>query len=252
MDLEIKDKITIVTGGASGIGKATALILADEGCDVVIVDLNLEKAQYVAEEIQSRGRSSIALELDVSSSDEVKKACAKILDKYRRVDFLCNIAGHGNFGAVEDITDETWNRMLAVHVTGAFNFIREIVPVMKKRKQGKIVNMASMYGMCGETLWSCYSAAKAGMMGFTKALAKELAPFNINVNAVAPGKVGTELALNDPSAPYEEAVKRIPLGKFARPEEIGYLFAFLCSDKTAGSITGQVIAPNGGQAIVGI
>lgn len=252
MDLGIKDKIAIITGGASGMGKATALVLADEGCKVAIVDLNLKKAQHVTEEIQSKGRSSIALEVDVASSDGVKKACARILDTYARVDFLCNIAGHGNFGAVEDIEDETWNRMLAVHLTGAFNFIREIVPVMKKRRQGKIVNMTSMYGMCGETLWSCYSGAKAGLIGFTKALAKELAPFNINVNAIAPGKVATELALNDPSAPYEEAVKRIPLRRFARPEEIGYLFAFLCSDKTAGSITGQVISPNGGQAIVGI
>jgi len=252
MDLEIKGKVALVTGGASGIGRATSLVLAEEGCNVAIVDLNFEKAQNVAKEIQLKGCSSIALKADVSLSNEVKKVCAQILDKFKNVDFLCNIAGYGSFANVEEITDEAWNKMLAVHLTGAFNFVREIVPGMKKRKQGKIVNMASVYGMCGEALWSCYSSAKAALIGFTKALARELAPFNINVNAVAPGKVATELALKDPSAPYEEAVKRIPLQRFAKPEEIGYLIAFLCSDKTAGSITGQVISPNGGQYIVGI
>lgn len=252
MDLEIKDKIAIVTGGASGIGKATALVLADEGCDVAIVDLSAEKAQRVVDEIKSKERSSIALEADIASSKEVKKACEKILDKYGSVDFLCSIAGHANFGPVEYITDNTWNRMLSVHLTGTFNFIREIVPVMKKRKQGKIVNMASDYGMRAEALWSAYCSAKAGVMGFTKALARELAPFNINVNAIAPGKVATEMALKDPSSPYEETVKSIPLRRYASPEEIGYLFAFLCSDKTAGFITGQIISPNGGRTIVGI
>lgn len=252
MDLKLKDKIAIVTGAGSGMGKETALVLADEGCDVAVVDLNLDRVKQTAEAIEAKGRRSLALQVDVADSENVKQACSQAIATFGKVELLCNIAGHGAFSEIEQCDNATWDRMMAVHMSGAFYFIRELVPGMKERRYGKIANMASMYGMVGEPLWSCYSAAKAGIIGFTKALAKELAPFNITVNAVAPGKVATELALNDPSAPYEEAVKKIPLGQFVPPDEIACLFAYLCSDRTSGTMTGQVISHNGGQAIVGI
>jgi 3-oxoacyl-[acyl-carrier protein] reductase len=249
--MELKERIALVTGGASGMGKATCLTLAQRGCNIALIDLNLEEANRVSQQIKKMGREALVFKTDVANSKDVKKVVGEIENRLKKIDILVNNAGHGHSAFLEEITDDEWNRMIGVHLGGTFNFCRFVVPLMKREKGGKIINIASTFGMCGESQWTHYSAAKAGIIGFTKALAKELAPFKINVNAIAPGSIKTPLQDGVPAETLARLKEAIPWKRFGSPEEVASLIAFLCSGE-AEYITGQVISINGGSHIVGI
>lgn len=245
-------KVALVTGAASGIGKATATVFAQRGCNVAVNDVNREGAIAVAGDLAKLGVRSIPVIADVSNSAAVKEIVATTLKELGRIDILFNNAGYDETCPAEQLSDEQWNRMLAVHMGGCFYCCREVIPAMKKLRKGKIVNISSISAMVawGEEN-AHYCAAKAGIIGFTKALAKELAPWKICVNAIAPGSTMTPIQDKVPREVIEARMKANPMERFAEPEEIAYLAAFLASEE-ADFITGQVISINGGAVIVGI
>jgi 3-oxoacyl-[acyl-carrier protein] reductase len=229
-----------------------AHVFAGRGCDIVIGDLSEHGAQQVAAEVTGLGVRALPLVADVADSGAVNGMVAKALDELGRIDILVNNAGYDEECPTDEMSDEMWSRMIAVHLNGCFYCSRAVIPAMKERGKGKIVNISSISAMVawGEKN-AHYCAAKAGIMGFTKALAKELAPWKISVNAIAPGSTMTPIQDRVPRELIEARRKANPMGRFAQPEEIAYLAAFLASDE-GDYITGQVISINGGAVIVGI
>lgn len=254
--IDLRGKVALITGSSSGIGRATARVLAGQGATVVLNAIEDPRSpgalEEAVEEIKALGGRALGYLADVADPAQVREMAEKAIAEMGKVDILVNNAGHpGQPSEIEKMPLEEWQRMLSVHLTGAFNCCHALVGQMKKLGWGRIINISSIWGMCGEPQYVHYSAAKAGLMGFTKALAKELAPYNITVNAVAPGATKTPLQdLIDPAV-LESLRQTIPLRRFAQPEEMGYLIAFLCSDE-GGYVTGQVISSNGGSHIVGI
>ena len=246
-------RVGLVTGAGSGFGRAISLEMAREGADVVLNDINAEAAAAVAREVLKLGRTPMTVVADVASTEAVEAMVGMAVERFGRVDLLVNNAGHGEPGDVpiEAMNDERWERMLGVHLGGTMRVTRGIVPVMKKQGRGRIVNISSIAGMVGEASFSHYCAAKAGILGFTKAMARELSPWKINVNAVAPGVCGTAYTANFGPGKVPEIIGAIPWGRMGEAQEIAWLVIFLLSDR-ADFITGQVISPNGGEVIVGI
>lgn len=247
--MTLQGKNSIVTGAGSGIGRAIALEMARQGANVACADLNLNSAETVAQEVIDEGRRALVIEVDVASFPAVAAAVRKIYDEFRQIDILVNNAGFGQYLAFWEITEEFWDRMIAVHLKGNFNCTRAVIEGMIAQKSGRIINISSVAGLTGTPTHSHYSAAKAGIIGFTKALAKEVAPFGITVNAVAPGMVDTPLIRKEMPEELKQAVlERMPVGRMGTPEEIAYAVAFLAAD-AASFITGQVVSPNGGYVI---
>ncbi len=185
--MRLKDKVSVVTGAARGIGEAIALTFAKEGSHVAVLDLIADQASRVAEKVQAMGRKSLAIGMDISKSPEVNRAIQQVLDKFGRVDILVNNAGICQAKAIEQITEEEWDRLFAVNMKGVFLCSKAVMGIMKRQKYGKIINLGSIAGKIGGLLAGAhYSATKAGVMCFTKSLARELAPFGVNVNAIAP------------------------------------------------------------------
>jgi 3-oxoacyl-[acyl-carrier protein] reductase len=249
--MKLSGKIALVTGANSGIGKAVALYLAEEGADVVInYIVDPFEAEEVVKEVESFGRRAIAVEADVSSSEEVKGMFAKVINEFSTLDILVNNAGIGNLMPAVDMKDDVWNKMLGVHLYGTMNCTREALKVMLKKKSGKIINIASICGTTGCMGASHYSAAKGGIIGYTHAVAREVISQGINVNAIAPGYIDTPLlakgGLNDEM--IKLLLTQIPIGRLGKPREIASLVAYLATDE-ANFMVGQVISPNGGQVI---
>jgi len=249
---QLNNKVVLVTGAGSGLGKAIAELLAHRGAVVAIVDVVESAAKSAAEEVTRQGGKAAPFICDVANTQQVNQAVEQVIAVFGGIDLLVNNAGIGdNSTPVDEMNDDQWERMINVHLSGTFRMTRAAVPSMKKRGGGRIVNISSQSGMVGEPDYCHYCAAKAGILGLTKALAKELAPFKIAVNAVAPGVIETPYFKN-----YSEeqmAAKRalVPWGRLGRPEDVAELTAFLLSD-AAEYITGQVVSPNGGKTIVGI
>lgn len=245
-------KIALITGAASGIGRATAQVLAERGCDVAICDIDLSGALLAAQQISEIGIRTLAVRVDVSDSNDVEKMAAQVANELGPIDILFANAGYHETCPLEKMTDDQWHRMINVHLGGTFYCCRAVVPSMKNRMNGRIICTSSVSGMVA---WGFddahYCAAKAGILGLTKRLAKDLAPYKINVNAIAPGSVMTPMQRNVPAEVISTRMRENPLGRYADPREIGYLVAFLAS-KEADYITGQVVSPNGGAVIVGI
>jgi 3-oxoacyl-[acyl-carrier protein] reductase len=250
--VSLEGRVALVTGAGSGIGRAMAYVFAQRGCDVVIGDVSEDRAQRVAAEVAGLGVQALPLMADVADSGAVNEMVARALSELGRIDILVNNAGYDEECPTENMSDEMWSRMIAVHLDGCFYCCRAVIPTMKGLNKGKIVNISSISAMVawGEQN-AHYCAAKAGIMGFTKALAKELAPWKISVNAIAPGSTMTPIQDRVPQELIEARRKANPMGRFAQPEEIAYLAAFLASDE-GDYITGQVISINGGAVIVGI
>lgn len=239
-------KVAVVTGAARGLGKATAEVLASRGAHIVVNDRDLEPAKDVANAISGQGGKATALAFDVASDTEVSEAFRHFLEKAGPIDILVNNAGIGDFVSFPEITSEKWDRMLAIHLKGTFNCCQAVLPSMQNRRYGKIVNVSSVAGKRGDFSGNAhYTAAKAGIIGLTKSLAGFAAPFGINVNAVAPGLVATNLT--DEMSPEWKAttIARIPAGRLGQPEEIGRAIAFLASDD-ASYIFGETLSVNGG------
>lgn len=246
--MQIKGWVAIVTGGASGIGRQTALRLAREGAKVAIVDKNRDGANKVVEEIKALGGEALTLEVDITSLDEAHQMAKVVLDKFGQVDILANIAGGAfpsKMGTFAQSDRQVWDLNINLNLFGTFNCTRAIVNHMIERKKGKIVNIASVAGMVGQATTADYAAAKGGIIAFTKSLAKELAPYGINVNCVSPSMTGTERVLSMPKDFLEKQIKTIHLHRYADPEEIANVVVFLASDE-ASFVTGANYVADGG------
>ena len=247
----LKEKTAVVTGGSQGIGAAISIELAREGADVCLTYRKHEaEAERYAEEIRGLGRKALALKCDISSFAEAEGVIQKALEAFGHVDILVNNAGMNWDGVSWKMTEEQWDRVISVNLKGYFNFVRQVAPLMKDRKYGKIINITSINGLRGKFGQTNYSASKAGIIGFTKALAKELGSFGVNVNAVAPGLIETAMlkASDAREKIVEMAMTEIVLKRLGQPEDLANVVAFLASDK-ARHITGEVIKVDGGQYI---
>ena len=246
--MRCEGKVSIVTGGAAGIGKATALALAREGAHVAVLDVDGKRAELVSAAVREIGRKSIAISTDVSRSEEVDRSVQRVLKEFGRIDILVNNAGICQVvSSVEAITEQDWDRMLAINLKGVFLFSKAVMGIMKRQKAGKIINMGSLAGKVGGIATGAhYAASKAGVICFTKSLAKELAPFGIHVNAIAPGVIETDMTRMITGGDWENYLSIIPLGRIGLVEELAKVVVFLASDD-ASYITGEIIDVNGGQ-----
>lgn len=247
--MRLQDQYAVITGGASGFGLATALRFAQEGAHVAICDLNHAQAQEAVRQVEALGRKALAIAMDVSKEAEVHAGFTQILTAFPQVDILVNCAGLGRSTPIQDLTLEQWNFLLNVNCTGTFLCCREIIPHMIARQHGKIINTASICAQTGRQVAADYAASKSGVVGITRALALQVAPDGINVNAVAPGPVVTPLfAKNYPPETVEGLLRTVPFKRQGTPEDIANLNLFLASEES-GWITGEVISVNGGAFI---
>lgn len=245
-----ESKVAIITGSARGIGKAIAATLAQRGCDVVVADLILETAEATAKEIaEASGQKTLAVQVNVSDFASANAMVEQVLAEFGKVDILVNNAGLTRDKLIMRMEEADWDIVLNVNLKGAFNCSKAVIRSMMKQRYGRIVNISSVSGQAGQMGQANYSASKAGLIGLTKALARELASRQITVNAVAPGFVLTALT-QDLSDDLKDAIlKATPLGRMGTPEEIAYAVAFLASDE-ASYITGQVLAVDGGMVMM--
>ena len=242
----MSDKVAIITGGSRGIGRAIALRLARDGAKIVITYIkSQEAAEAVIKEIQANGGEAWAYQFDVSSFKQTQNFFKKITDKFDRVDYLINNAGIIKDSLIFTMKEETWDRVLAVNLKGTFNCIRSCAKIMIRQGYGRIINITSVLAFTGNIGQANYVASKFGIVGLTRAMAKELAPKGVTVNAIAPGFIETELTSKLPEKIKNNFLSQIPLGHFGTPEDIAEVVAFLVSDE-AEYITGQVIHVNGG------
>lgn len=247
----LEGKNAIVTGGSLGIGAATSLMLAEEGANVCLTYRKHEQeAKDFAEQIRKMGRKALAVKCDIAVFAEAENVVKQALEAFGRIDILVNNAGM-NWDAVSwKMTEEQWDRVIEVNLKGYFNFTRHVAPLFKDQKYGKIINVTSINGLRGKFGQSNYSASKAGIIGYTKAIAKELGAFGVNVNAVAPGLIETPM-LRDSEARdkiVDMAMNEIVLKRVGQPEDLANVIAFFASDK-ARHVTGEVIKVDGGQYI---
>lgn len=242
----MSEKLALITGGSRGIGKACALKLAQAGYDVVINYAgNTEAANKTVEEIKALGVQAEAFKFDVSNQSEVDENINKIVEKYGRIDILVNNAGITRDDLFIRMGEDKWSAVINTNLNSAFYVTKPVVKVMMKQRSGAIVNMSSVVGVSGNVGQANYSAAKAGLIGFTKSLAKELGSRNIRVNAVAPGFIATDMTKD--LANTEEMMKLIPLKRMGTPEDIAAAVKFLTVDSTY--VTGQVLEVDGGLII---
>lgn len=242
-------KVALVTGASRGIGRAVALKLADAGAKVAINFAgNLEKAEEVKAEIESRGGEAILVQGKVDNFEVVNAIIKKIVETWGTVDILINNAGINRDNLLLRMTETEFDEVIATNLKGVFNCTKAVTRIMMKQRSGKIINMTSVVGLTGNAGQANYAAAKAGIIGFTKSVAKELAARGVNVNAIAPGFITTDMTAKLPEKIKEETLKQIPMENFGTPEDVANLAAFLVSDQAA-YITGQVINVDGGMAM---
>lgn len=241
----MSEKLALVTGASRGIGKACAIELAKAGYDVIINYAgNVEAADKTVEEIKALGVEAEAYKFDVSNKEEVDNSIAQIVEKYGRIDVLVNNAGITRDGLFMRMSDENWNAVINTNLSSAFFVSQPVVKVMMKQRSGAIVNMASVVGVSGNAGQANYSAAKAGLIGLTKTLAKELGSRGIRVNAVAPGFINTDMTKDLDTSKFTDF---IPLKRLGEPEDIAKAVKFLAVD--AQYVTGQVLEVDGGLII---
>lgn len=245
----LEGKVALVTGASRGIGRAIAIRLAEEGCDVAVNYYSSElAAKEVLAAIGGTGRRAIAIQADVSSSDQVEAMVAKVEDELGPVDILVNNAGIHKHHRSWEMSVEDWQRIIDVNLTGAYLTTRLLGPEMAQRGWGRVINISSVVAMSGTDHEAHYAASKAGMHGLTKSTALELSPKGVTVNAVAPGWIRTDMTGDATEEEMAEAKREIPLGRIGEPEEIASVVAYLASPD-ASYVTGQVLHVNGGMGL---
>lgn len=243
----LQGKVAVVTGASRGIGRAIALELATQGANVVVnYASSSAAADNLVAEITAAGTEAIALQADVSKIDQVDSLINTVIEKFKRIDILVNNAGITRDTLLLRMKPEEWQAVIDLNLTGVFLCTRAVSKIMLKQRSGRIINIASVAGQMGNPGQANYSAAKAGVIGFTKTVAKELASRGITVNAVAPGFIVTDMT-NDLKA--DEILKYIPLGRYGQPEEVAGMVRFLAADPAATYITGQVFNVDGGMVM---
>jgi len=247
---ELKGKIAIVTGGSRGIGKSIALTLGRLGADIVInYARNAQAAQRAIEEIEDLGVKALAVQANVADADQAKKLIEGVIKEFGAVHILVNNAGITRDNLLMRMKDSDWQAVIETNLTGVFNCTRAVIRLMMKQRSGRIINISSVVGISGNAGQANYSASKAGVIGFTKAVAREVGSRGITVNAIAPGFIQTDMTDVLPKSIKSEMLKSIPLNRMGKPEDVASLVAFLCSD-AAGYITGQTISVDGGMVIL--
>lgn len=246
--MSLQDKVAIVSGASRGIGRAIALRLAKAGADIVVTATTLEGANKIAEEIEQLGRKALAFVLNVAEIQECVDLVKTTLEKFSRIDILVNNAGVTSDNLLIRMKEEEWDKVLDVNLKGTFNCIRASTKTLMKQRAGKIVNVTSVVGIIGSAGQANYCASKAGVIGLTKSVARELAPRNIQVNAVAPGYIETDMTKDLPDDLRQILVDAIPLGRIGRPEDVAALVSFLASED-ADYMTGQILTVDGGMVM---
>ena len=242
-------KTVLITGASRGIGRSTAISFASKGFQVALnYYVDTAAAEKTAEIVRSFGVFAEVFRADVSNSAAVSAMVQEVVERFGSIDVLVCNAGIAQQRVFQDITDEEWSRMIGVHLSGTFYCCRAVLPQMIQRKEGRIITLSSMWGVTGGSCEVHYSAAKAGIIGLTKALAKEVGPSGITVNCVAPGVVKTDMCADYDEQTLEALRQEAPLGRLGTSQDVADAIEFLASDK-AGFITGQVLSPNGGIVI---
>ena len=247
--MKLDGKIALVTGASRGIGRAVALKLSAEGAKVAINFAgNLAKAEEVKSEIESNGGEALLVQGNVADFNAVHEIVKKVVDAWGRIDILVNNAGITRDNLLLKMSEENFDEVIATNLKGVFNCTKAVTKLMMKQRAGRIVNMSSVVALMGNAGQANYAAAKAGIIGFTKSVAKEFAPRGITVNAIAPGFIGTDMTNAIPEKIKDEMLKNIPLGRFGNPEDVAEAVMFFVSEEAA-YITGQVICVDGGMAM---
>ena len=245
----LSSKVALVTGGSRGIGRAIALDLASEGADVAFTFLKNEtEAQNVVYEIQKLGSRALAVQANAADFYRARQVVEQVTLSLGRLDILVNNAGIHQNQPIWEMEAEQWDIVLDVNLKGAFNYMRAVAMQFRQQQSGKIVSIASIHGLRGREAGSNYSAAKAGIIGLSKSVARDLGPYGVNINVVAPGIIETEMVRGLPSKVRNNFVSQIILGRIGQAEDVAYMVTFLCSDKSR-HVTGEVIKVDGGQYI---
>jgi 3-oxoacyl-[acyl-carrier protein] reductase len=248
-NLQLDNKSAIVTGGSLGIGTAIALKLAEHGANVAInYRKHKEEAEEVIKKVIAMGRKGIVVQADISNFEDAGKMVNDVVKEFGGLDILVNNAGINWDGVIWKMTEEQWDSVIDINLKGYFNYIRSAAPIFREQKSGKIVNVTSINGLRGKFGQANYSASKAGIIGLTKTVAKELGKYGINVNAVAPGLIETDMMKQATDEVRKMAIEEIVLKRIGQPEEVADVVAFMCSEM-ARHITGEVIKVDGGQYI---
>lgn len=248
MDRLHQNQVIIVTGGAQGIGLKISQYLESLGATVVIADINIEAAKQAVEMLPTK--KGLAIACDVTSEEATLKMAQTVMETYGKIDVIVNNAGCFPVKLFSDMTEQEWRKVIDIDLTGTFLATKAVYKYMERQKRGKIINMASISGRVGGWGFTHYSAAKAGVIGFTKALAREAGPLGIQVNAIAPGIIDTETTKAVfPSYSLKEYVKNVPLGRLGQDEDIKGVVSFLCSDNS-NYMTGQVLTVDGGYTMI--
>lgn len=243
--MRLNDKVAIVTGGANGIGRKTVHRFAAEGAKVVIADFNEEEGQRVAQEVLEQGGTAIYVKVDVSNHESTQTMVQTTLNHFRKIDILINNAGITSDGLLTKLTEESWQKVINVNLTGVFNCTKAVIPSMLENGSGRIINTSSVSGVYGNFGQTNYAAAKAGVIGMTKTWAKELGGKGITVNAVAPGFCDTSMTQQVPEKVIQKIIQQIPLKRLGKPEDIANAYLYLASDE-ASYVNGTVLHVDGG------
>jgi len=243
--MRLKDKNAIVTGAGQGIGRSIALKLAQEGANVVIAEVNADTGAQTAKEVEALGRRALFISVDVANQKQVQGMADQVLKAWKRIDILVNNAGFDRPGHLLKVKEEDWDAVLGVHLKGTLNCIQAVVPHMIENGYGKIVNLSSVWGKRGAVSEISYSSAKAGIIGLTKSVARELGRYQINVNAILPGLILTPTIAKMAEKYQNMIIENTPLRRIGQPEEVANVVAFLVSDE-ASFVTGAMLEVSGG------